>query len=47
MGVDTLIIRSKEEEELFEDLINDLPNINFINAGQGILSHPSQALPII
>ena len=42
MGVDTLIIRSKEE--LFEDLINDLPNINFINAGQGILSHPSQAL---
>lgn len=42
MGVDTLIIRSKEE--LFEDLINDLPNINFINAGQGILSHPSQVL---
>ena len=42
MGVDTMIIRSKED--FFEDLTNELPNINFVNAGQGTFSHPTQAL---
>ena len=42
MGVDTMIIRSKED--FFEDLTNELPNINFINAGQGTFNHPTQAL---
>ena len=42
MGVDLCILR--HTESVIHDLIKKFPNMQFINAGEGSISHPTQTL---
>ena len=42
MGVDLCILR--HTESVIHDLVKHFSNMQFINAGEGAISHPSQAL---
>ena len=42
MGVDLCVLR--HSDSVIKDLAEYLPNMTFVNAGEGVLSHPTQTL---